>query len=584
MIGPYRMVLVNIISSLLLFGGTFFYKYIYPKKKINLFVLLLLISILPLISILRAGVYQSGDFTINVYKTMSLYSAFSDKVFLPSWAEALNATYGYPLFMFTYPLPYYIASLFHFIGFSFINSIKLLLIGSFILSGITMYLWAKDSFGKLPGFVASIFYLFNPYHLIDLNFRADIGEIISFVFLPLTLLSARKIFKEPKPHWFLLASLSICGLILSHQAVSVSFIPFVILYGLFEFYRLRKKEMLKLFSFGFSVLLGFLLSAFYWIPGIFEGIYTRRAITQEILFRNFWEYLFSPWKMGLLFQGDKGELSFIIGYIQLFVILTALVFLFKHMIKNTYQKQFLMFFLFAFFFTFFMTQSISKPLWYMIPLIKNFQFTFRLLVDIAFFTSAIAAVIAKNIKKPIFIYALLSIAIFSTILNWGNRGTIADATDSVLARNVPLSTSLGEGLEPAAPKWLDIKHIWLTVIPKNHLEVLSGRAKIYQTFRNSVRHEYTVVSQKPSLFKENTAYFPGWTVYANDKKINIYYQNPKYPGIITFTLPNGYYKIKVVFEDTIWTLWGKLISIFTLIGICLLLLAKFLMPKALSKH
>lgn len=417
MIGPYAMVLTSLIFSVLLFGGTFFYKFIYPKKKINLFILLLLISILPLISILRAGVYQSGDFTINVYKTMALYSALSDKVFLPGWAESLNATYGYPLFIFTYPLPYYTAALFHFIGFSFINSIKLLLISSFILSGVAMYLWAEDLFGKLPAFVAAIFYLFTPYHLIDLNFRADIGETLSFVFFPLTLFFTRKVFKKKGFRWALLGGLSICGLILSHQAVSVSFIPFVILYGLFEFYQLKKKEIRKLFSFCSFILLGFLLSAFYWIPGVFEGIYTRRAITQEILFRNFWEYIYSPWKLGFLFQGNKGELSFIIGYVQLFVVLTAFVFLFRRIIKNTYQRRLLILFLFAFLLTFFMTQSISKPLWYIIPLISNFQFTFRLLADIAFFTSAIAAIVTKNINKPIIIYLLILIAIFPTILN-----------------------------------------------------------------------------------------------------------------------------------------------------------------------
>lgn len=139
-------------------------------------------------------------------------------------------------------------------------------------------------------------------------------------------------------------------------------------------------------------------------------------------------------------------------------------------------------------------------------------------------------------------------------------------------------------MEPAAPRWLNPQHVWLSVIPEKHLEVLSGKAQINEIFRNSVRHEYTIHSGELSVFKENTAYFPGWTAYANGKKINMNYQNPKYPGIITFILPSGYYNVRVIFEDTIWTFAGKLISIVTVIGTCLFLSIRFLKPKVLNRR
>src|SRR3990167_11280779 len=114
------MVVVNIISSLLLFGGVLIYRYIYPKKKINLFFLLILISILPIISIFRIGTYESGDFNIHIYRIMSFYDSLKEGILIPSWAAELNATYGNPLFIFNYSLPYYLISLFHFLGISFI--------------------------------------------------------------------------------------------------------------------------------------------------------------------------------------------------------------------------------------------------------------------------------------------------------------------------------------------------------------------------------------------------------------------------------------------------------------------------------
>src|ERR1035437_9480349 len=144
MTDPIRMFFINIIASALVLAGTFVYRFIYPKKKINLFALLLIISILPIISILRVGTYESGDFNIHIYRIMSFYDSLMEGHIMPSWAGELNATYGNPLFIFNYSLPYYVISFFHFIGISFISSMKIYLGLTLYLSGIFMYLWVRE--------------------------------------------------------------------------------------------------------------------------------------------------------------------------------------------------------------------------------------------------------------------------------------------------------------------------------------------------------------------------------------------------------------------------------------------------------
>src|SRR5579864_2700160 len=99
MIGPYWMVFVNGILSLLILAGVFTYIYIYPKKRINYLLLFGLISLLPAISILRKGVYESGDFVYHLYRAMDFADALKDGVFIPSWAAHLNNNYGYPVFL-----------------------------------------------------------------------------------------------------------------------------------------------------------------------------------------------------------------------------------------------------------------------------------------------------------------------------------------------------------------------------------------------------------------------------------------------------------------------------------------------------
>src|SRR3989344_2139616 len=148
MLDPYRMVFVNIIGSLLILFGTLFYRYIYPKKKINVFYLLISFTIIASISILRKGAYESGDFNIHIYRSMEFYRSLMEGNIMPSWAGNLNATYGYPLFIFNYTLPYYFISLFHFLGLSFINSLKVFLFSNMILSGIFMYIFIQNKFKK----------------------------------------------------------------------------------------------------------------------------------------------------------------------------------------------------------------------------------------------------------------------------------------------------------------------------------------------------------------------------------------------------------------------------------------------------
>jgi len=90
MLDPYRMVFVNVVTSLLVLSGTIIYRYVYPKKKLNLFILLLIISILPVISIFRTGTYESGDFNIHVRRSMEFYQLLSEDNIMPTWAGNLN--------------------------------------------------------------------------------------------------------------------------------------------------------------------------------------------------------------------------------------------------------------------------------------------------------------------------------------------------------------------------------------------------------------------------------------------------------------------------------------------------------------
>ena len=575
---PYRMIVVNLIFSTLLLLGIIAYKYVYPKRNINLFFLLILVSFLPLISVLREGSYESGDLSLHAGLAMSFYESLKEGVFIPRWSSEMIYGYGYPLFLFAYPLPYYLTAFFHFLGFSFVNSLKIILAFSFITSGITMYFFIKEEIkNKFSAFIAALFYLFSPYHLVDLHFRVAIGEVIAFAILPFCFLTIKKMSENLTFRWFFLSSVSFSLLILSHQAISLISTPFIAIYCLYLFLNKNKKKFYFIFNSIFSLIFGIILSSFYWLPAILEAKYTNLLTKGVVSFISLDQLFYSPWGWGFLFQGHKGELSFIVGYVEWAIILFSIYLFFKKLKEKFKEKNLYLISLISFLILLFLTQSVSSPIWKTVPLINSFQFSFRLLLLTSFFMSIIAGIVIKNIPNKQFLIALCLLAVTTTMLNWGNRKMLPLLTDSAILHDLPQTMAK---IGPGTTIWVnsDKFNINQRVVP--HMDILQGKANITEGLRGPNKHAYSIrVTSGNAAFKENTLYFPNWIVKVNGNLYPFSFMNPNYPGVITFNLDKGLYRVEVIFQDTNVRKLSSLISLSSFI----ILLAFGLMRSGFPK-
>lgn len=561
MLPQQKLIILSIISTFII--GSITAIYIYKKKgRVNYLVLLLLLSLLPLISIARPGSYESGDLSINIYKTMALYTSLQDSVFPANWAGVLNATYGYPLFNFTYPLPYYSAAFFHFLGFSFLDSMKLFIVTTFVVSGIGMYFFLKTLVRPFSAFVGGIFFLFAPYHLVDMHFRVDIGEIAAIACIPFLFLFTTKLLQKYHPYTLLYVSFSLTALVLSHQAVSVSILPFWGFYVCLYAY-LQKKKLSDLIPICIAIFLSIGLSAFYVIPVFLELRFAQQTLFQTITFESFWEFIYSPWRYGFLFQGHQGELSFIVGYAQLIILGIAIYIVCLKQPKNP-QKAILWYSMISFFILMFLMQKISEPLWYIIPLIKNFQFSYRLMSCLIFFMAIIAGIVSSYLSKKL-VYIIIFLAIFQTILNWGNRRNMPEMTDAYFAQNLPFSTFEGEGLTPANPIVADAKNPWFRIPPNQHLEIIKGKGEIEEVLRTTNKHVYRIHADTPLVVQENTVYFPGWNIYQNSQPLPIEISREKgEKGVMIINIPHGTSDLTVKYESTKPRQYGMLLTVLTM--------------------
>lgn len=584
MVDPYRMVFTSIFFSIIVLFLLIIYFKFFAKKKINYIFILLLISLLPIISIFRAGSYESGDLSLHTMRTVSFYQILFVEHILPGWTPEFNVGYGDPHFLFAYFLPYLIGSSLHFIGFTFLDSIKILLASSFILSGLTMYAWIKDELGEKAGFVSALFYLFAPYHLVDLHFRVTIAETLSFVFLPLLLLLTKKIINRPTLYTVIAGSVCYGLLILTHQIISLTFSPILITYGLFIWLTKKKRRSRELVVYFLTILLGFLLTTFYWVPIITEAPYTQASLSRTISsFTPLHELLYSPWRFGFLFQGHRGELSFIIGYTQLFIIFASIYLLCKHQFDKK-TKRLLLFFFILFFILVFMILPESQELWKIIPFFKYTQYSYRLSEFIVLCTATIAGIVVTRWNKNIFIILLCFITVFYTILNWGNRKAISHITDTYLINQFIKKPDVGMYLEPSSPIWADLKKSKLRIKPKSRIEILSGKAQIKELSRTSITHKYLIHAATQVKIKENTLFFPGWTLLVDEKPRKIIYTDKNHPGITTFILDKGLHEVVLTFRDTKNRSVSLMVSIFTIIFLIILLFFSLIKKSILYKN
>lgn len=214
--------------------------------------------------------------------------------------------------------------MFHFLGFSFVDAVKLVFACAFILSGITMYLWLREFLGENAGVIGAILYNFAPYRFVDLYVRGAIGEHVAFVFPPLVCYFLLKIAKDKQFNriYSVGLSLSLAGLVLSHNALLIMFLPFIAFYA---FSLILNSEFKKKLSLNYlsSLALGFGSSLFFLYPAFSEGKYTLRDIVTGTeyasRFVNINQLFYGPWSYGI-----SGQFTVQIGIVQIILVAVSL--------------------------------------------------------------------------------------------------------------------------------------------------------------------------------------------------------------------------------------------------------------------
>ena len=125
------------------------------KFDIAVIIFIIIVSVFALKNLFGPGYYSSHDGVHQVIRLYYFDQLISDRQIPPRWVGDLLNGYGYPLFNFSYHLPWIIAEPFVLFGGSIFDAINITFVIAFSLSGITMYIFLRHIFGLLPAFVGA---------------------------------------------------------------------------------------------------------------------------------------------------------------------------------------------------------------------------------------------------------------------------------------------------------------------------------------------------------------------------------------------------------------------------------------------
>lgn len=145
-----------------------------------------LVSLPVVVPYIREGYFPTHDGEWAVVRLADMYRTVRDLQIPARYSGFLNAGYGYPLFNFAYPFPYYLGLLPLALNMGFVGSIKFLFAISMPMSAFFMYLFSEKLWkSSVAGAISAVVYVYAPYRMIDLFVRGSIGESLSFVLFPL---------------------------------------------------------------------------------------------------------------------------------------------------------------------------------------------------------------------------------------------------------------------------------------------------------------------------------------------------------------------------------------------------------------
>lgn len=499
-------------------------------------------SIPVIIPYLHSGFFPTHDGEWAVVRLAEMFRELHDHQLPARFSTYLNNGYGYPLFNFTYPFPYYFGIIFVLLKIGFVNSIKILFAGSVVVSSVFMYLASERIWhSKLSGLVSAVFYIYLPYRMVDLYVRGNIGESIGMALFPIIIYFIVRI--AQKPSWSLtaFAAVGVAVLVLTHNIMALVFAPLILVFMVVMLDDRYKKQLIHFFA---VLVLGFGLAAFFWIPAIAEKhniLLSKIPIADRSLyFVSLKQFILPSWGYGVP-TSSHDAFSYQLGWPLLIAILLSFGLMFFFNQKKDSERDLKRGLIFL---TWLVYVALLFPftavIWKSVPLLSDINYPWTLLAPIGFLSSLMIGflIISKKFAWVGVLLAVISVIIF---LPYAKPQQYVNRGEGFYSTNDATTTSSQELM----PLWVKKFPLFM---PAQHIEVITGDIELSNIDENSKSFSAEVTAKSRGRLRINTIYYPGWRVMLNGIEKPISYHNDN--GMMEVAVPPGSFFLTGKFTET----------------------------------
>src|SRR5581483_5447818 len=268
-------------------------KFLKKTIKNENFLPLLIVLVLALLAgkgLIGQGYFNMHD-DLQMMRQLEMEKCFLSLQLPCRWVPDMGYGFGFPLFNYYPPLPYLFGEIFRLFGIAFVDTVKLTFLFAILASGISMYFLGKEFFGKWGGVLSSVFYIWAPYHSVDIYVRGAMNEAWGIIWFPAILLSTYKLlsagskFGRVKAKHIIGLSLSWCFLLLSHNLMALIFAPFFAVWCVIWIIKTKKitQSFVNLATAG---MLSLGLAAFFTLPVALE----QNLVQTQTLIQGYYDY------------------------------------------------------------------------------------------------------------------------------------------------------------------------------------------------------------------------------------------------------------------------------------------------------
>jgi uncharacterized membrane protein len=493
--------------------------------------------------LLHHGMPFGHDSYEHTARYSSVVSQLREGEIYPRWLAGMNSRLGSPALFIYPPLAYFVPAVLSPLLRVVFGKNELFELGvsvwlALALSGISVWLWLRTIASGRAATIASILYMLMPYHLtIDLYTRGAVGEMWTFVWMPLTLYFSAQLMRNRSRVTMAGLAVSYAALVYTHLLIAFIFTPILLAATCFA---AAGNRLAAIRNAGISLALGIGLSAAYIVPALAheKNIPVKRDALAQTYDRHF---IFNS----TAWAGTTATDAFLrkTSWYTLSTAVAAMGALLLMLRPNRAGKHDI-FWAGAALLSLTMMLPISRWLWEIIPALPAIQFPWRFNAILAVAAAALFASAVDVVRRPWSAWrVLLSAGVALVAVLWAGV-----AAKEILFREPwrpTMTRPFGDTLLAVWAKWTD---------PQLLTNPGVARLNALSTLREGLRGEISVEQWSPRdiRFTSNTQndnwliarrfYYPGWIATTESGRALEVGPSPG-SGLLQVNVPRGANKI-----------------------------------------